>query len=87
MKIILCFFLLLTFSIGLAYAEAEDLKSNPQLNKVESEAKKKPTAANAPTLQQHPISPKAALPSTVIAPSAPAPAEGAGSNAESNSPY
>ncbi len=37
MKIILCFFLLLTFSIGLAYAEAEDLKSNPQLNKVESD--------------------------------------------------
>ncbi len=37
MKIILCFFLLLTFSIGLAYAEAEDLQSNPQLNKVESD--------------------------------------------------
>ncbi len=37
MKIILCFFLLLTFSIRLAYAEAEDLQSNPQLNKVESD--------------------------------------------------
>ena len=37
MRIILCFFLLLTLSIRLAYAKTEDLQSNPQLNKVESD--------------------------------------------------
>jgi Protein of unknown function (DUF3106) len=70
-----------------AWYAYQKLSDEQKKKLAESEAKKKPTAANAPTLQQHPISPKAALPSTVIAPSAPAPAEGAGSNAESNSPY
>ncbi len=37
MKIILCFFLLLILSIRLAYSKTEDLQSNPQLNKVESD--------------------------------------------------
>jgi len=37
MKIILCLILVLTFSIRLVYAEAEDSLSNPQLNKVESD--------------------------------------------------
>jgi hypothetical protein len=50
----------------------------------ESEAKKKPTAANAPTLQQHAISPKAALPNTVLAPSMTAPVENSGSGTESS---
>jgi hypothetical protein len=70
-----------------AWYAYQKLSDEQKKKLAESEAKKKPTAANAPTLQQHPISPKAALHSTVIAPSAPVPAEGAGSNAESNSPY
>ena len=70
-----------------AWYAYQKLSDEQKKKLAESELKKKPTAANAPTLQQHPISPKAALPATVIAPSAPMPAEGAGSNSESGSPY
>lgn len=70
-----------------AWYAYQKLSDEQKKKLAESEVKKKPTAANAPTLQQHPISPKAALPSAVIAPSAPAPVEGAGSNAEASSPY
>jgi hypothetical protein len=66
-----------------AWSAYQKLSDEQKKKLAESEAKKKPTAANAPTLQQHPISPKAALPATVIAPSLPAPAESTGSNAES----
>jgi murein hydrolase activator len=37
MKILLCFFLLLSLSIRLAYAKTENLQANPQLYKVESD--------------------------------------------------
>ena len=70
-----------------AWYAYQKLSDEQKKKLAESEAKKKPTAANAPTLQQHPISPKAALPAAATVPSAPAPAEGAGSNAEAGSPY
>jgi len=70
-----------------AWYAYQKLSDEQKKKLAESELKKKPTAANAPTLQQHPISPKAALPAAVIAPSAPVPAEGVGSNAEAGSPY
>ncbi len=70
-----------------AWYAYQKLSDEQKKKLAESELKKKPTAANAPTLQQHPISPKAALPAAVIAPSTPAPAESSGSNAESSSPY
>jgi len=70
-----------------AWYAYQKLSDEQKKKLAESELKKKPTAANAPTLQQHPISPKAALPAAVIAPSAPMPAEGAGSNSEAGSPY
>jgi hypothetical protein len=70
-----------------AWYAYQKLSDEQKKKLAESELKKKPTAANAPTLQQHPISPKAALPAAVIAPSAPVPAEAAGSNAEAGSPY
>ncbi len=74
-----------------AWYAYQKLSDEQKKRLAESEAKKKPTAANAPTLQQHAISPKVALPNTVLAPSMPAPAEGSGSNADSgsssNSPY
>ena len=70
-----------------AWYAYQKLSDEQKKKLAESEAKKRPTAANAPTLQQHPISPKAALPAAATAPSAPAPAEGAGSNAEAGSPY
>ena len=69
-----------------AWSAYQKLSDEQKKKLAESESKKKPTATNAPTLQQHPISPKATLPATVLAPSAPAPAEGTGSNSESN-PY
>ena len=69
-----------------AWSAYQKLSDEQKKKLAESENKKKPTAANAPTLQQHPISPKATLPATVLAPSAPSPAESSGSNAES-SPY
>ena len=70
-----------------AWYAYQKLSDEQKKKLADSELKKKPTAANAPTLQQHPISPKAALPAAVIAPSVPPPAEGAGSNAEAGSPY
>ena len=67
-----------------AWTAYQKLSDDQKKKLAELESKKKPTAANAPTLQQHPISPKAALPAAAIAPSAPAPADGSGSNAEGN---
>ena len=64
-----------------AWTAYQKLSDEQKKKLAESEAKKKPTAANAPTLQQHPISPKAALPPAVIAPS-----ENSGSATESSSP-
>jgi len=66
-----------------AWSAYQKLSDEQKKKLAESEVKKKPTAANAPTLQQHPISPKAALPSTGSAPSQTAPVESTGSNAES----
>ena len=68
-----------------AWSAYQKLSDEQKKKLAESAVKKKPTAANAPTLQQHPISPKASLPTTVLAPSPPAPAESSGSNAESSS--
>jgi hypothetical protein len=68
-----------------AWTAYQKLSDEQKKKLAESEAKKKPTAANAPTLQQHPISPKAALPPAAIAPSTPAPTESSGSATESNS--
>jgi hypothetical protein len=68
-----------------AWTAYQKLSDEQKKKLAESESKKKPTAANAPTLQRHPISPKVALPPTVLAPSPPAPAESSGSNAESSS--
>ena len=69
-----------------AWSAYQKLSDEEKKKLADSELKKKPTAANAPTLQQHPISPKVALPNTVLAPSMPAPAESAGSNSESSPP-
>ena len=68
-----------------AWSAYQKLSDEQKKKLADSEVKKKPTAANAPTLQQHPISPKAALPTTALAPSLPAPVEPSGSNGE-NSP-
>ena len=67
-----------------AWSAYQKLSDEQKKKLADSEVKKKPTAANAPTLQQHPISPKAALPNAVLAPSIPAPAESTGSNSESS---
>lgn len=67
-----------------AWYAYQKLTDDQKKKLAESEVKKKPTAANAPTLQQHPISPKTALPTTVLAPNTSAPAENTGSNAESS---
>jgi len=69
-----------------AWSAYQKLSDEQKKKLADSEMKKKPTAANAPTLQQHPLSPKVALPTTVIAPSPPAPIESSGSNTESSSP-
>jgi hypothetical protein len=67
-----------------AWSAYQKLSDDQKKKLADSEVKKKPTAANAPTLQQHPISPKAVLPSTVSTPpSSAAPVETSGSNAES----
>jgi hypothetical protein len=66
-----------------AWSAYQKLTDDQKKKLADSEVKKKPTAANAPTLQQHPISPKAVLPTTVSTPSPAAPAESSGSNAES----
>jgi Protein of unknown function (DUF3106) len=67
-----------------AWSAYQKLSDEQKKKLANSEVKKKPTAANAPTLQQHPISPKATLPQMVIAPSMPAPAESSGTNADSS---
>jgi hypothetical protein len=67
-----------------AWSAYQKLSDEQKKKLADSEIKKKPTATNAPTLQQHPISPKVALPTTVIAPSPPAPAESTGTAAESS---
>jgi hypothetical protein len=67
-----------------AWYAYQKLSDEQKKKLADSEMKKKPTAANAPTLQQHPISPKAALPNTVLSPSMPVPAESSGSNSESS---
>ena len=69
-----------------AWYAYQKLSDEQKKKLADSEMKKKPTAANAPTLQQHHISPKAALPTTVLAPSIPAPTESSGTNAEGSSP-
>jgi len=69
-----------------AWSAYQKLSDEQKKKLADSEMKKKPTAANAPTLQQHPLSPKVALPTTLIAPSPPAPIESSGSNTESSSP-
>ncbi len=69
-----------------AWSAYQKLSDEQKKKLADSEVKKKPTAANAPTLQQHPISPKAVLPTTVSSPTPPsptAPVESTGSNAES----
>ena len=68
-----------------AWSAYQKLSDDQKKKLAESEVKKKPTAANAPTLQQHPIAPKVSLPATNPAPSGP-PAESTGSSAESNAP-
>jgi len=65
-----------------AWSAYQKLSDEQKKKLAESEVKKKPTAANAPTLQQHPIAPKVSLPATIPASSS-APAESSGS--ESNS--
>jgi hypothetical protein len=69
-----------------AWSAYQKLSDEQKKKLADSEMKKKPTAANAPTLQQHPLSPKVALPTTVMAPSPPSPIESSGSNTESSSP-
>jgi len=69
-----------------AWSAYQKLSDEQKKKLADSEIKKKPTAANAPTLQQHPLSPKVVLPTTVMAPSPPAPIESSGSNTESSSP-
>lgn len=69
-----------------AWTAYQKLSDEQKKKLAESEAKKKPTAANAPTLQQHPISPKVALPPIVITPIAPAPTEGSSSATDSSTP-
>ena len=68
-----------------AWSAYQKLSDEQKKKLADTEAKKKPTAANAPTLQQHPISPKATLPSTALTPSAPVSVEGSGSNVENTS--
>ena len=67
-----------------AWYAYQKLSDEQKKKLADSESKKKPTAANAPTLQQHPISPTAALPNAVLAPSMPAQTESSGSNSESS---
>ena len=68
-----------------AWSAYQKLSDDQKKKLADSEAKKKPTAANAPTLQQHPISPKAALPPAVINTNTPATIDNTGSSAESGS--
>ena len=68
-----------------AWSAYQKLSDDQKKKLADSEAKKKPTAANAPTLQQHPISPKAALPPAVINTNTPATIDNSGSSTESGS--
>ena len=68
-----------------AWSAYQKLSDEQKKKLAETEVKKKPTAANAPTLQQHPISPKATLPPTVSAPIAPPPVESVNPPPESSS--
>lgn len=68
-----------------AWSAYQKLSDEQKKKLAETELKKKPTAANAPTLQQHPISPKVTLPPAALMPSSPAPAESSGSSTESSS--
>jgi hypothetical protein len=62
-----------------AWSAYQKLSDDQKKKLAESEAKKRPTAANAPTLQQHPIKQRPTLTT-----SAPAEAPAPSSNAESN---
>lgn len=68
-----------------AWSAYQKLSDEQKKKLAETEVKKKPTAANAPTLQQHPISPKATLPPTVSTPIAPPPVENVNPAPESSS--
>ena len=67
-----------------AWTAYQKLSDEQKKKLAESEVKKKPTAANAPSLQQYPISPKGSLPAIVTIPPNPAP-ESARSSSESSS--
>jgi len=68
-----------------AWSAYQKLSDEQKKKLAETEVKKKPTAANAPTLQQHPISPKVSLPPTVSTPIAPSPVENTNPASESGS--
>ena len=68
-----------------AWSAYQKLSDEQKKKLAESQVKKKPTAANAPTLQQHPIAPKVSLPATIPVSSTPATADSSGSSAESSS--
>jgi len=68
-----------------AWSAYQKLSDEQKKKLAETEVKKKPTAANAPTLQQHPISPKITLPPMVSTPIAPSPVENTNPAPESGS--
>ena len=68
-----------------AWSAYQKLSDDQKKKLADSQVKKKPTAANAPTLQQYPT-PKVSLPATTAAPIIPALVESSGSSAESNTP-
>ena len=63
-----------------AWTAYQKLSDEQKKKLAASEIKKKPTAANAPTLQQHPMSPKASLPATILTPTNLAPESSAPSS-------
>lgn len=68
-----------------AWSAYQKLSDEQKKKLAESEAKKKPSASNAPTLQQHPIAPKLTLPPAAVNPSTPAPTESSEPATESTS--
>jgi hypothetical protein len=68
-----------------AWSAYQKLSDDQKKKLAEAEAKKKPTAAYAPTLQQHPISPKATMPPAVLIPASPSPAEATSPSPEAGS--
>jgi len=68
-----------------AWSAYQKLSDEQKKKLAETEVKKKPTAANAPTLQQHPISPKISLPPTVSTPIAPSSVENTNPASEAGS--